>query len=162
MPERDYVGEPRSVTFKGAVDFDELYDTLKKWFRRYKYDLVEMDYKEFKDEGQNKLLIRWEASRKVNDYVKYVVEIRVSMEDYEEVTMGKKKGLKGSLKVQFAAYLLKDYEETWHRTSWIKFIREVFDKYGKGSQLAVMEKELREEVGKAIYEVKKYLNIRRT
>lgn len=161
MPERDYVDEVRTVSFRGVVDFDEFYKVLRRWFKQSRYNLKEVDYQEFEEAGKKRLLVKWEAGKKVSDYVKCVIELVLKLEDYEEVVVDKRRMVEGKVSVEFAAFLVKDYEETWHRTSFIKFMREVFDKYGKGSVLKQMESELRGDVNRAVVEVKRYLNVRK-
>lgn len=159
MPEKDYVEQTLDVKHKGIFDLDGLYKTLARWFRMYKYDLVELDYKDFKEEGKNMLFIKWQAPRMVSDYIKYVIEAELNVNNYREVIVEKKKNMDGELDIKFSGYLLKDYEETWSRRGFMKFIREVYDKFLFGSKLGAMEKELKDELYKLVNEVKSYLNL---
>ena len=159
MPERDYVDQTLEVKHKGVFNFDELYKTLAKWLKMYKYTIQENEYKDYKEDGKNMVYVKWEAPKKVTDYIKYVIEVELTVNDYREVIVEKKKNLEGQVTLRFSGFLLKDYEETWSRKGLMKFMREVYDKFMIGSKLAAMEKELRDDLYKLVNEVKSYLNL---
>lgn len=159
MPERDYVEETLTVAHSGVFDFNSLYQAMKKWFKQYKYNLQELDYKDRKEDGIRKLKIKWQAKRKISDYVRYVIQTTLEINNFSDVLVEKKKRAKGDLKITSQAYLEKDYEETWYRSSFIKFMREVYDKFAQGSQFDAMEKELKQEVNKLVHEIKVHLNL---
>lgn len=159
MTERDYVEETLSASYEGIFDFDGLYRHLKKWFKLHKYDLIEIDYKDNKEDGIRKIIIKWQAKRKVNDYVEDIIEASWAITNLEYVLVNKKKRANGSVSINFAAYLEKDYEETWYRSSLSKFIREVYDKFALGSQFDAMEKQLKKDIIMLVNETKSYLNM---
>jgi len=159
MAERDYVEQTLQVKHKGIFNFDGLYKALAKWFKMYRYTLHEIDYKDYKEEGKNMLYVKWEARRKINDYVRYVIETELTVKDYREVMVNKKKNMEGEFGIKFSAYLFKDYEEIWSRRGGMKFLREVYDRFFLGSELAKMEKELKDEMYKVVNEIKSYLNL---
>ena len=159
MTERDYAEETLTVAHAGVFDFEVLYLQLKKWFKQYKYKLLELEYKDRREDGIRKVLIKWQAKKKMNDYVKYAIETDLVIDNFEEVMANKRKRAKGDLKISFAAHLEKDYEETWYRSSFSKFIGEVYDKFAQGAQFAAMEKELKRDMHALVIEIKTYLNL---
>jgi len=159
MPEKDYVEQTLQVKHKGIFNLDELYKTLVKWFTMYKYKVHEIEYKDYKEDGKNMLYVKWEASKKVTDYVKYVIETELNVNDFKEVMVDKKKNVEGEISMKFAGYLLKDYEEVWSRKGYMKFMREVYDKFLHGYKLAETEKELKDELYKVVNEIKSHLNL---
>ncbi len=159
MPERDYVGI-LTVGYKGIIDIDELYKTIYKWFVAHDSSNVrEIDYREFKEGGINKLEIKWEADRKQSEYLKYYYEITLKADDVKEVIVEKKKKYNCSVVISFTGYLLHDYEETWTTKSWLKFLRECYDKFIIGNKNAAHQKALEMTLKDLIAEVKSYLNL---
>ncbi len=161
MPERDYVADVLQLSYSGVFDFDGLYKVLYRWFQQYRYSFKELDYKEFKDGGVKKLQIKWQATRKVTDYVRYVFEVGFLLNNMNEVVVKNKKRMSGSLSISVAAYLEKDYEETWARRTWLKFVREVYDRFVTGSKITEMQQELITEMNAFRNEVKTFLNMQK-
>src|SRR3989344_1637366 len=146
MPERDYVADILTISYEGIFDFDNLYKTLHQWFKRHRYTFKESDYKEYRDRGQQHLSTLWQGSKKITDYVTYVMEVNIYLNNMTSLAVKGKKKIKGSLTIKIAAFLQKDYEETWSRKVWSKFIREVYDKFIAGSKLRELHDELLHEM----------------
>jgi hypothetical protein len=163
MVQRDYVVMKMPVIqTEIAMDLDEFYKTLYKWFSNNGYDFQETEYKEKRDEGKN-IKIKWYAEKKIDDYVKYVIETKFNIQNIEEVIVKKKdkkvKLVKCNTEIDFVAYLLKDYENVWTKSAFVKFYREFYDRFIIGSRLGKQEQELKEEVDKIVYEIKSFLNL---
>ena len=166
MPERDYVTDPVKIQFAGVVPFDTLYKTMSSWIlKRYQYNaLKELEHKTIKKAEGKDLALKWQAVRKVTDYVVYVIEIDMVVKDMVQV---KRKGsnekcYKGDFTFTFNGFLMKDYEERWAKSAIMKFMREVSDKYLTGDKFAQYEKELASEIQKLKGEVKAFLNVQKT
>lgn len=110
------VGAPyQKILFKGIFDFDELYRTLHDWFNFRGYTMHETKYKlKSKDTGKEKE-IKWEAWRKVTDFIKawFKVHIQVwNIEPIEVVKNGEKKILtKARLYIQVNGFVEVDYDD---------------------------------------------------
>jgi hypothetical protein len=63
--------------------------------------------------------------------------------------------------VKIASYLEKDYEETWSRKSWLKFIREAYDRFVQGSEMMRQRGNLQKEAEQLRGEIKAFLNLQR-
>ena len=161
MPDRDYVGDILQVSYKGVFDFDGLYKSLCGWFKKHRYTFNELDYKEFKERGERKLHVKWEGKRRVTDYVVYTIEVGFQLNDYADVKVKNKKRVGGDLGVKIIAYLAKDYEETWSRKSWLKFIREIYDRFVIGGKNLEMQNELLGEMKILRNEIKAFLNLQK-
>lgn len=159
MTERDYIEDTLTIHHTGVFDFNGLYRLLKKWFKQYKYNLAEPRYYDQREEGSRKVKLKWVGKKKVNDYARYILETEIMLSNFEEVMVKKKKLAKADLQIAFLAYIEKDYEETWYRTSFLKFMREVYDKFAQGTQYEKMEKELKRDMRGLVQEVKSYLNL---
>ncbi len=159
MAERDYIEETFTIQHSGVFDFNGLYRLLRKWFKQYKYNLTEPAYRDLKEEGIRNIKMKWVARKKVTDYARYVIETEISLRNFEEVMVKSRKMAKADLAVSLSAHIDKDYEETWYRKSFYKFMREVYDKFAQGSQYAIMEKDLKRDMRSIADEIKTYLNL---
>lgn len=161
MSERDFVADVLQVTYQGVFDFDGLYKALYRWFQKYRYGFKENDYKEFKEGGVKKLSLKWSASRRVTDYIRYVFEVGLSVDKMQDVMVKNKKKMSGSVTLNIAAYIEKDYEEQWSNTKMMKFIREVYDRFVTGSKIQAMQKELLGEMNALRAEMKSFLDLQK-
>lgn len=161
MPERDYVGDVLQVSYTGIFDFDGLYKMLAQWFKIRGYGFRESDYKEFKEGGVKKLQVKWAARRKATDYVLYVMEITLQLDNIADVLVKNRKRMSGHLSITVAGYIEKDYEETFSRTSFLKFLREVYDKFVAGSRLQEMQNELLKDLQTFRNDIKTFLNLQK-
>ena len=159
MSERDYLEDTFTVQHSGVFDFNGLYRLLRKWFKQRRYKLTEPAYKDLREEGGRNVKMKWIARRKVTDYARYVIETEISLRNFEEVMVKKRKMAKADLSVSLLAYIDKDYEETWYRKSFYKFMREVYDKFAQGSQYESMERDLKRDLRGIADEIKTYLNL---
>ena len=162
MPERDYIGDTLEVGYRGVFDFDGLYKTLYQWFKKYGYLFRELDYKEYKESGTQKLLVKWMGTKKVNDYVKYIIEVNLQLDGMTEVVVKNKKKLSGGLVIRITGHLQKDYEETWSKTKLAKFLREAYDQFVAGSAMQEMRDELGKDMQMFRDHVKSFLNLQKT
>ena len=161
MPERDYVADVLKVSYTGIFDFDGLYKTLYQWFKKYGYNFRESDYKEYKERGERKLQVKWGAKRKVSDYAKYVIEVVLQLDKMQDVIVKNRKRINGDLSITMAGFIEKDYEETWSRTSFLKFLREAYDAFVMGSKIQAMQDELSKDLQAFRTEVKAFLNLQK-
>ena len=161
MPERDYVGDTLEIGYRGVFDFDGLYKTLSRWFKQHGYDFRELDYKEYKEDGVQKLQVKWGGMKKMTDYAKYMIEVTLMLDGMTEVLVKNKKRLSGGLSIKIAGYIEKDYEETWSRTKIVKFLREAYDQFIVGSKMREMRDELTKDMQMFRNEVKTFLNLRK-
>ena len=166
MPERDYVTEPFKVTFSGTVPFDTLYKTIHKWFTQtYKYDSFdEKEHKTLKTPQGKNLFFKWQSKRIMTDYIIYVIDLEVVIKNMVEVKRkeSNEKCYKGDYTFTFSGFIMKDYEDTWSRYAFVKFMREVYDKFLIGSKMIGFEKELLSDMNKLRAELKAFLNLQKT
>ena len=72
MVEVDYVIPPEiTLTYEGDLDLKELYFLIKSWLRDKGFYLIE----KFHEGSQEKFKAKWEATKKVDDYSKYVIVV---------------------------------------------------------------------------------------
>jgi hypothetical protein len=82
------------------------------------------------------------------------------MTDVEVEENGKKvKTNKGDLKITFDADLERDYEETWEKQPFWKFMRAVYDKYIMRTTADEYEDKLFAKTQSLVEQVKAFLNL---
>jgi len=165
MVEKDYVIPPDTkIKQKALFNLTEMYMMMYYWFDRHGYDLNEKEYIDKTTASGKEIHIKWISERKVTDYIKFVVEIGFFVYGLNEVEVEegnrKFKMDRGDLEMRFRAYILKDYEGRWEKP-FLKFLREVYDKYIFGSKLELYEGDLYEETYLLMDEVKAFLNLHR-
>ena len=165
MPQRDYVAQKIKVKQKSVFNLDELYSVLWHWFETHSYDFQEQEYRDTVGAKGHDLEIKWYAERKIDDYIKFVMEITFFTLSYEKVEIekpegGKEKTGKGAIEIQMDCYLLKDYEDRWKPPVFL-FLREVYDKFVIRNRIEALESQLHDELYKFIDEIKAFLNLHR-
>jgi len=165
MPQRDYIASGIKVKQKSVFNLDELYSVLWHWFEIHGYDFQEHEYRETKVPDGSNLEIRWYAEKKVDDYIKYVIEVTFFALGYQKVEIEKEGGVKektgkGEIEIQMSAYIEKDYEDRW-KGPVLLFFREVYDKYIIRKRIEALEGELYDELYRFIDETKAFLNLHR-
>ena len=80
MAEKEVVAKELKIKQKAVFDMGELYQTMFRWFSQHNYDFQEKQYMEKKNpDGGKNLEIKWIATRKINDYVKFQIDIVFTM-----------------------------------------------------------------------------------
>jgi len=160
MAQKDFIVKGSKIEYEGLFCFDDLYKHIKTWFTRRGYGMRESEYKEVKADTRN-IKISVDAIKEVSDYISFLVELSIKLENLKEV---KKKGDKkiwhqGKLIISFNALTLKDFENQWSKNAFTIFIRETYDKFVIGSKLKQFEKELEEDIYKFTNEIKSFLKL---
>lgn len=166
MPQRDYVATGVKVKQKSVFNLDELYSVLWHWFETHNYDFQEQEYRDETTAGGHNIEIGWYAERKIDDYIKFVLEITFFVVGYQKVEIEKEGGVKektgkGEVEIQISAYLLKDFEDRWGKPAVLLFLREVYDKFIIRGRIESLEGGLHDELYRFIDEIKAFLNLYR-
>ncbi len=159
MAEIDYVAKDVKVSQEAVFNMSELYRFIKNWFIQHRYFFFEKEYLEFLKEGGKSASIKWTANRKMDDYTKFHIEVRIRFKDLKTVKTNKGMLNKGEVSFKFEAYLEKDYENNWEANFFTKFLRGVYDKFIIRGKLERYSAELLDEMYDVYNEVKAYLNI---
>lgn len=161
MVEKDVLFKQK-VKHTGIFDFKETYRILYEWLVDQGYDLNEKTYKEVIGAGGAKEIeIEWEATKKVSDYFKFMLEIKwhpLGVKDVEvEIDGVKQKMQKGQFEIEVKSTLLKDYEERWSNRPFFKFIRGLYDKYIIKERIESYEGRLIGEMDEFVAQCKSFL-----
>jgi hypothetical protein len=152
-----------SVKHKGNFNYADFYNYCYNWLKNEGYLLFEKEYTEKASSFGKEIVIKWEANRKITDYYMFTIEVKwhiLGMNDTEVEENGKKiKTNKGEVKLEISAKLKKDYEETWDKDPFYKFLRGIYDRYIMRTTEDEYEDKLIDKTEKFIEDVKAFLNL---
>jgi len=162
--QRDYIARGIKVKQVAVFYLDEFYKTMFRWFELNHYDLQEREYRQSVDPKGKHLEIRWYSEKKIDDYIKFIIEIDFLILGLQDIVVEKEGGVKsktnkGAIEMRFHAYLLKDYEDKWSKTAFAQFLRAVYDKYIIRNRMETYEDQLSEELQSVIAEAKSFLSL---
>jgi hypothetical protein len=162
MAEKDQVYKEK-IKQAGLFDFKEFYSFVYDLLNGQEYDISEKKYSE-KIVGEAKEIeIKWEATRRISDYFKFMIKLDWFITGMRKVKV-KREGKEiemnsGSVEINFKAILVKDYENRWEGEPFWKFLRGIYDRYVIRSRIEDYEEKLIIEVTEAISQCKSFLAI---
>lgn len=165
MAERELIVDHIRLTYEGLFDASELYAMIDAWFRDKRYDKKELkNVEKVRPEGKyvELELLPW---KKVSDYHKHEIKIRMIMTNLKEVEVekeGRKMKLnQGSVQLVFDGYLTTDYENRWENKPYYFFMRTLFDKFFFRSYTLKYKQLLLEDINDLHSQIKSFLNLYR-
>ncbi len=162
MAEKDQVFSGKTK-YTGIWDFEGVYRFVYDWFIDKGYKIIEKGYTEKIKPGGKEIEIHWDAKRKISDYFRFVIKSDWLILGMSEVEVQKEnakvKMNKGYIEIKFTAVLEKDYEHRWENSSFLKFLRGVYDRYIIKSRIEAYENKLLDETDEVIAQFKSYLAI---
>ncbi len=156
MAEYDYAVPSLKVKLSSVFKLGEIYKVLKSWFETHRYYLMENEYS---DTDKKQLDVKWTATRDVDDYSRFTIEINIKAKDIEHIEIKNRKVNRGSVEVVFASYIKSDYEDYWDEKGTSKFLRGIYDKFALKSKMNDYNSQLKEDTYAAFEEVKSYLRL---
>ena len=148
---------------KGFWNYTDYYNFCFEWLKDDGYNVQEKEYTEKLSSFGKELIIKWEASKKVTDYFKNVIEVKwhvLGMKDAEVEQDGKKVSTnKGEVSIEVTANLVRDYEERWEVKPFWKFLRGVYEKYIIRTTKKEYEDDLEDTAKDYISDMKAFLQI---
>ncbi len=127
------IGMPAmNVKFRGIFNFSEVMQSIKNWFKSYDYEFAEPTHKwKVPSEGVE-AEIKMSGDRKMNEYVKYYINVSIrtwDMKDVEVIKDGQKTKLQeGKISIDIDGKLELDWQ---NRFSGNKFLQNLQDFYHK-------------------------------
>jgi len=123
----DYVTPPSGLLIyhDGFYDLDGLYDKVKGWFFKRRYDYVEKEMQvKHKAQGREVVLGLW-GEREVDEFFKFHIRMQV----FSIRTQKVKDGYVGWIKINVQAYIELDWTKKWQKTPWKRFLFYVYVNY---------------------------------
>ena len=133
MAEREIIIDKMRLSYEGLFKVTDLYKLIDGWFREKGYDKREKKMAE--SVTKNGKFIEWEIEpwKKMTDYARLVIKMRIIMTDIKEVDVEidkmKVKMNQGKVDFVFDGLLETDYENRWESKPLFYFLRTLFDKY---------------------------------
>ena len=133
MAEREICVDKMRLSYEGLFKVTELYKLIDGWLRQKGYDKREKRMSE--SVTKNGKFIEWEMEpwKKITDYAKIVIRLRVILTDIKEIDVEvdkmKVKTNQGKADFIFDGILETDYENRWENKPLFFFLRTLFDKY---------------------------------
>ena len=165
MAEREVVIDKMRMSYEGLFDVSELYKLIDGWLREKGYDKREKRMAEKVTEGGK--FIEWEIEpwKKITDYAKNVIKLRVIMTDIKEVEVERDKAKvklnQGKVDFVFDGYLETDYEHRWEGKPLFYFLRTLFNKYVFKSYTDRYHANVIADVNHLQSQIKSFLNLYR-
>jgi hypothetical protein len=163
MAETDWVirGDKFVIQKKAQFSMIELYRTLKAWFDLHSYNFYEKEYEDTVRGDKKSVSIKWEGQKPVDNYTKFLINLSISLKNYQIVDTKKGKTVEGDLKIKYDAAIQSDYEERWENNAFFKFTRGIFDKFISTGKRERHEKEITEDLHDIFNRTKSYLNLQK-
>lgn len=164
MSEYDFViphNKALKMSSESVFSMHDFYRVLRKWFDDHGYVMFEKEYVDKLGEAGKKGEIKWQPWKKVDDYVRFHIDFKVTFSDLKEVET--KGGLlnKGEVGIKVVSYLEKDYENRWETNFMAKFLRSIYDYFIMKERFDTYKAELREESFDIFNEAKAFLGLHR-
>lgn len=122
-----------NIRFKGVFDYDGLMQLVYDWMDRRKFKIIEKIYKHKGGAAGWEFERELEGTRKVTDYIKYVITVAIHTWDTKEVEVikdGKKMKLnKGRLEIKMNIGIELDYAGRWESSEAMEKVRNFFHSY---------------------------------
>jgi len=165
MAERQIIIDHMRLAYEGLFDVTQLYTMVQEWFREKGYDKKERKNIETITPSGKFIELELEPWKKITDYAKFVIKIRMIMTDIKEVEV-EREGVKtklnqGKIQMVFDAFLETDYEHRWEQKPTFFFIRTLFDKFVFKPYVERFKARLIAETNQLYNNIKGFLNLYR-
>ena len=157
MTEVDYIVKPIEINYSGIVNIKELYELIRLWFNDKGFFTMEKESEGSEDENGSNFATKFEASKKVEEYTKYMIEIKIKAKSLKETS--EQNAYQGEYNVSFESYLEKDYEDRNENKPILKILKGLYEKLVERNRLSKYESELMELTNAVYNEVKAFLNL---
>jgi hypothetical protein len=158
---------PYIIEYKGIFDLEGLYRLIIKWLQDRSYEFHEKTYKHKPGMVGKEQEMKWEAWKKVNEYIRYWFDIYIHVWDMNEVEVirqdQKVKMIKGRLRLMIESRVDRDWQGTFKKSKTLKRVRDFYDKYVTFKDMTgVWGDMLHYKIVKLQNEIKEYLGMETT
>jgi len=163
MAERLIVVDKDRLEYDGLFDVKEVHKVLQDWATDKGYWLVEKIHSETtRPEGKTIDLVL-EPFKKISDYVKLIVKIRVQFSNVKDVVVErddkKVKVQEGKVSMLMTGIIETDYEHKWESKPIWYTLRVILDKYILSPFMSAHERQVRNDCESLKNNVKGFLNL---
>jgi hypothetical protein len=162
--QRTYLIDKHRFNYEGIFIVQDLYKLIDEYFEEKGYDKCEIKNAEIvRDDGVRYIELVFEPWKKITDYAKVQIWLRVIIEDIKEVEI-EKEGIKvnahqGKVMFTFDVVVDTDYEDKWGTKTIFAVFRIFFDKYFLKKYTQQYYAEAIDDYKMLVYQIKTYLNM---
>ena len=126
---------PVYIQYKGIFDMQDLYETIADFFRQKKFKFYETQQRLRRPSPFGaEILYAFKATRKVEEFYQWIVEINIETFDLRDIEVvlkdgTKKKMTKGRLWIQINGKCETDYEGLWEKSAFLAHLKSFYNKY---------------------------------
>ena len=166
MAERETLVDNYRLQYEGLFSVIDLYTMIDEYFEEKGYDKREKKNIERVTPEGKFIEIELEPYKKITDYAKSTIKVRLQMKDIKEVVV-EKDGVKvklnqGSIHLVFSCFLETDYEGKWETKPMFYFLRVLYDKFIYSSYTSQYKGEVVNDFNLLISQIRSFLNLYRT
>lgn len=147
------------IKHTGLFVFKEAYNFFYEMLEDYGYIIAEKEYAEKITPNGKDVKVEWYVWRKISEYFKFVLKIRIFCEGLSKQEVQGKAYDKGAVKVEINGFLEKDYESRWESHPFQKFLRDIYDRYIIRNRIEGYEDRISEEVDESLSQLKTFLSL---
>jgi hypothetical protein len=154
------------IKHKGIFDFNGIINEIGSWFNKHKYDWYQKGHSQKPTPDGGYFEGEWVAEKEVTEYVKFKISVLIWLRGLQDIAIEKDgktiKMNKGNIEITFNASMVKDYAGTFRNkkgeeTEFLKFVRELYEKYVIKSKLSDFEDKVEDEGKDLIEHIRKHL-----
>jgi len=149
------------VGHEGIFDFKKLYNFIYNFLKDKEYSVSESAYSEKVTEAGKEIEVKWDLSKEVTDYVKYIGKVKIvsrGLKGVEVQKNGKKENMnKGEVKVAVKAEIERDYKGAWEGSVTKEFFRGIYDTYIAGKRYKELKEKYSGDLDELVAQVKSFL-----
>ena len=131
----DFAIGPLYVQYKGVLDMQDVYESIVDFFMQKKFKFYEKQQR-YRKPGPfgPEILYQFEATRKIEDYYMWVVQVTIETFDMHDVEVvmkdgSRKKMTKGRIWIQITHNVVTDYEKNFQKSAFLAHLMSFYNKY---------------------------------
>ena len=162
--QRTFLVDKYKMQYEGLFDILDLYKLITEYFEEKGYDKRELVNAEMVNDNDEKFIeLIIQPWKKLTDYAKSEIRVRIIMEDVKKVEI-EKNGIKinahhGKIFFTFDVYVDSDYEGRWGMTGNFALIRLLFERFFFSHLLKQANAESINDFKTLVYQIKVFLNL---
>lgn len=162
MSEIEFIVPPNKVlkiVQESVFNMHDLYRHIRSWLDNHSYVTFEKEYRDWMKEAGRSASVKLATWKKVDDYTKYNIDVRIKFKNLKEVET--KSGImnKGEVTIKIESFIEKDYENRWEHNFMTRFMRAVYDHFFISDRIDIYKKELLDDSYGIFNEVKSFLGL---
>jgi hypothetical protein len=163
MAEKDKIFSSK-IKYDGILSFKDYYKFCYDWLSEEEgFTVIEDKYKEKLAGNEKNIEVEWTAIKKVTDYFKFEIKIKFKIDRLTDVEINqngvKIKTNKGGVEMGVNGTLIKDYDGKFEKTSTMKFMRGIYEKWVIASRIQQFEDKLVGVCDEYLGQAKAYLDL---